>query len=128
MGYRTVVAFVELCVCFSSIPVALSASVCFGDLGCFHSYSGIPLPWSPSAIATKFQLHVRGTSTVPKLSAVGFTSHISSWVSHFDASKKTKVISHGYLDNGAKTWITTMTSALLKKVCVSKIQMLEVCV
>lgn len=92
------------------------AQVCYGSLGCFQSYSNIPTPQSPSHIATKFLLHVRGSSTAQALPSVGYSSHIDGWTATFDSSKQTKVIIHGYLDNGDRDWVEQMTAELFKKV------------
>lgn len=107
-----------LCIIFGLICIqsSESATACYDQLGCFHSYSDIPLPWDPDRIATVYRLHVRGTNTVYNLPSVGYESHIDSWATHFDSNKQTKVITHGYIDNGSKDWIVKMTAELLKKV------------
>ncbi|XP_045200341.1 inactive pancreatic lipase-related protein 1-like [Mercenaria mercenaria] len=88
---------------------------CYTNLGCFSSYADIPAPQSPDQIATTFRLHVRGTSSSFNLASMHYQSQISGWVTHFDSSKKTKVLIHGYLDSGSTAWMPQMSSELLKK-------------
>ncbi|KAH3806024.1 hypothetical protein DPMN_134334 [Dreissena polymorpha] len=91
------------------------ANQCYGDLGCFTSDNVMPLPDAPDHIRTTFRLYNRGSSNSYDLEAVGFKSHLSAWLSHFDVHKKTKIITHGFVDNGAKPWVVQMKSELLKK-------------
>ena len=89
-------------------------SVCYGELGCFHASGQLPVPQSPSAIGTMFELYRPGQYF--NFPAMNFKSRIGAWISHFDSTKGTKVVIHGYLDDGHKAWIRKIIGELHKKV------------
>ncbi|KAL4219799.1 hypothetical protein ACF0H5_020211 [Mactra antiquata] len=113
----TGIVFSALCLILgaSADGVNKRATVCYGELGCFSSYADIPVPQSPSQIATVFRMHTRGSTNSYNLASNNYATHIADWVSHFDASKPTKVIIHGYLDNGQTAWLPKLSQELLKK-------------
>ncbi|KAK7100886.1 hypothetical protein V1264_023753 [Littorina saxatilis] len=95
------------------------SSVCFKDLGCFSTgppffdvYRPISiLPESPSFINPKFTLFTRqAPSTGHKLSA-GDEAALRG--SSFLASRPTKFVVHGFIDNGGTDWMAEMKNEFL---------------
>ncbi|KAK3612361.1 hypothetical protein CHS0354_011082, partial [Potamilus streckersoni] len=92
-------------------------SICYGDLGCFEkngSLFGKPLfPSSPDKIDTQFRLYTQKnlTDAFQILSADDVVSFNSSY---FDPGKLTKIVVHGFIENGFVDWIQTMKNELLK--------------
>ncbi|XP_022092226.1 pancreatic lipase-related protein 2-like [Acanthaster planci] len=94
--------------------------VCYGDLGCFNTgypfldppYRAVSvLPESPEAIATTFHLNTRKN---PSLAQVLLNTDSASLLnSFFDPAKETKIICHGFTENGDKQWVVDMAMALL---------------
>ena len=101
----------------SAHSIHARATRCYTDLGCFSSYADVPAPQSPTEIATTFRLHVRGTSNSYNLESLHYKTQINNWMSHFDSSKPTKVLIHGFLDSGTTAWMPHLANELLKKVC-----------
>jgi hypothetical protein len=50
-------------------------------------------------------------------SGPGWQREVTSFTQHVDATKKTKVLIHGFLDNGRSQWVMQAKTELLKKVC-----------
>ena len=90
------------------------ATVCYGDLGCFQSHNSVPVPQSPNVVRTSFDLYRQGE--YHSIGANNFKSHLSEWTPYFDSSKNTKVVIHGFLDNGHSAWISKIVRELQKKV------------
>jgi hypothetical protein len=96
-----------------------SRKVCYDHIGCFSNsfpYNNAHgnLPESPDHIQTQFLLYTRQNPHQEKL--LDPYDHSTIKHSHFDGSKKTVLITHGYQDDGRSTWIHKMTTELLKKV------------
>uniref|UniRef100_A0A194AQ58 Putative pancreatic triacylglycerol lipase-like protein n=1 Tax=Pinctada fucata TaxID=50426 RepID=A0A194AQ58_PINFU len=108
---------------FDDLVSKLDSQVCYGDLGCFGTappFRGVErpvdlLPKSPAEIQVGFWLHTRSNpiNTAAQILQVNDTSSLSS--SHFDASKETKFIVHGFTHNGNRQWLQNMCSEFLKK-------------
>ncbi|KAK6188478.1 hypothetical protein SNE40_004644 [Patella caerulea] len=94
---------------------------CYGDLGCFGT--GAPffslqrpislLPLSPEFIGTKFRLFTRSNPKTEQLLNYKDVNSIHS--SHFNPSKPTKMVSHGFIENGRTDWLVEMKDEFLKK-------------
>lgn len=129
-GISTMCLFIAFMLWFAQIGTFICADTrathCYGDLGCFQSHYEIPLPYSPATIATTFRLHVRNTSDVYNLTAYNLKSHISSWLTHFDASKQTKILIHGFKDTGVRPMWTELANELLKRVSYDKISIFAI--
>ncbi|XP_048764050.1 pancreatic lipase-related protein 2-like [Ostrea edulis] len=96
------------------------SSVCYDDLGCYST--GSPfwsihrpinfLPQRPEKINTRFFLYTRSNKNhYSQLIANSFNSIRNS---HFDGAKKTKIVSHGFLENGFVNWMVKMKDEFLK--------------
>ncbi|XP_052686466.1 pancreatic triacylglycerol lipase-like [Crassostrea angulata] len=96
------------------------SSVCYDDLGCYST--GSPfwsihrplniLPQRPEKINTRFFLYTRSnTGHYTQLVANDYDSIRNS---HFDRTKDTKFVSHGFLENGFVDWMAKMKDAFLK--------------
>ncbi|KAL3868059.1 hypothetical protein ACJMK2_040897 [Sinanodonta woodiana] len=98
------------------------STVCYGDLGCFGTNTPFfslqrPinfLPAAPAIIDTKFRLFTRhnmGDTSFQMLRANDYSSIRSS---HFNSSNPTKMVVHGFIENGLVDWMKTMKNELLK--------------
>lgn len=92
--------------------------VCFDHIGCFsnaapYDNANGKLPESPDHILTEFLLYTRQNPTDEFLLNAFDVSNISH--SHFDGSKQTVFIIHGYKDYGTSDLFRVMTRELLKK-------------
>ncbi|XP_061175776.1 pancreatic lipase-related protein 2-like [Saccostrea echinata] len=95
-------------------------SVCYDDLGCYST--GSPfwsihrpinfLPQTPQKINTRFFLYTRSNKAHYSQLIANHYSSITN--SHFDRSKDTKIISHGFLENGFVAWMRNMKDEFLK--------------
>jgi hypothetical protein len=93
--------------------------VCYDHIGYFsnsfpYNNANGNLPESPDHIQTQFLLYTRQNSPQEKL--LDPYNHSTKKHSHFDGSKKTVLITHGYQDDSRSTWIHKMTTELLKMV------------
>ncbi|ESO92407.1 hypothetical protein LOTGIDRAFT_216931 [Lottia gigantea] len=98
----------------------LGSTKCYGDLGCFGT--GKPffsvqrplniLPLSPESINTKFRLYTRKNSKSEHLLTYGDVSTLHG--SHFNPAHPTKMISHGFIENGRTSWMGKMKDEMLK--------------
>jgi hypothetical protein len=118
--------------------------VCYLQYGCFYGDDKLKTPQTPSVVNTHFRLFQRSqssqvaetkgncTSIAPSSRyldilrrifehsffdwAGGFLdSDLASFTQHVNATKKTKVLIHGFLDNGGSEWITKAKDELLIK-------------
>lgn len=94
-------------------------TVCYTDygIGCFSNETPFTnaagkLPESPEAVGVSFLLHTRHNKNIYELLT---NDAIDIKRSHFNETKETKFIIHGYRDDGRETWVTNMKDALLDK-------------
>jgi hypothetical protein len=57
----------------------------------------------------------------------GWEREVTSFTQHVSATKKTKVLIHGFLDNGRSHWIMQTKTELLKKVCLFAMESSCIC-
>jgi len=94
---------------------------CYGDLGCFAIDGDFikrpvqSLPQSPEKLRTRFLLNTRENSAPSMEDSLKYTDEFSVKRSHFSASRKTKIIVHGFMDNGEDLWLVNMMKAFLIK-------------
>lgn len=97
---------------------AAPPSVCYGDLGCFENNSPFQtwkdLPQDPATIATNYLLYTRSNRNAEQAVAALHPDRLQQ--THFSGSRKTKIIVHGFSNNGHNQWIMDMKDALLDKV------------
>lgn len=92
---------------------------CFGDLGCFAidgDFVKRPvqlLPISPERLRTQFLLNTRENSAPSMEDSLKYTEEFSVRRSHFKPTRKTKIIVHGFTDNGGDGWLVKMMKAFL---------------
>uniref|UniRef100_A0A7M4EXQ8 Triacylglycerol lipase n=1 Tax=Crocodylus porosus TaxID=8502 RepID=A0A7M4EXQ8_CROPO len=88
--------------------------VCFDRLGCFSDdipWAGTierpiaKLPWSPERINARFLLY---TKINPNYYQITATDPTTIDYSNFNASKITRFITHGFIDQGEETWLSDM--------------------
>ncbi|ESO93553.1 hypothetical protein LOTGIDRAFT_215949 [Lottia gigantea] len=97
-----------------------SERVCFGELGCFDQKppfrsSSRPfsvLPKSPADLKTQFLLRTRATPTSDVQEIVSDAASVQK--SHFDGSKKTKFLVHGFTHHGKRQWLQDLAAELLR--------------
>jgi len=115
------------------LPACLAASVdlekrivaiekCYGPLGClstggpFYDLFKRPIQFLPierDALNVTFILHTRKNQLNEQYVVSDNAESLTD--SNFDASKETKFIVHGFLDNGRLPWVKAMSNALLKR-------------
>lgn len=87
--------------------------MCYGDLGCFstggvftdlHRFVNLD-PESPADINTQFYLYTRNDSTTDNNNRLDPNDTASLEYSSFDSDKATKMIVHGFRDNGFNDWV-----------------------
>jgi len=94
---------------------------CYGDLGCFAidgDFVKRPvqlLPSSPEKLRTRFLLNTRENSAPSMEDPLKYTEEFSVKRSHFKPSRKTKIIVHGFTDNGGDDWLVKMMKEFLIK-------------
>uniref|UniRef100_A0A8C0BCK3 Triacylglycerol lipase n=1 Tax=Buteo japonicus TaxID=224669 RepID=A0A8C0BCK3_9AVES len=98
----------------------LSNEVCYERLGCFSDdipWSGTAerpihkLPWDPKKIDIHFLLYTRENPTVfQEISAV---DAVTIDYSNFNASRITRFIVHGFIDDGEENWLSDMCKRML---------------
>ncbi|XP_061164506.1 uncharacterized protein LOC133173538 [Saccostrea echinata] len=99
--------------CFNLSPVILCFPLwigCIRSLLLIHSYRQGVLPDTPDDIDPRFYFY-----SVNKNDIQLRFSDVSSF-SHFDPSKKTYIIVHGFLNNKEKSWISDMRRNILSEV------------
>ncbi|XP_006038368.1 inactive pancreatic lipase-related protein 1 [Alligator sinensis] len=89
--------------------------VCFDRLGCFSDdipWAGTierpiaKLPWSPERINARFLLYTKiNPNHYQEITA---TNPTTIDYSNFNASKLTRFITHGFIDQGEETWLSDM--------------------
>uniref|UniRef100_A0A8C8SGV1 Triacylglycerol lipase n=1 Tax=Pelusios castaneus TaxID=367368 RepID=A0A8C8SGV1_9SAUR len=89
--------------------------VCFARLGCFTDdvpWAGTTerpvakLPWSPEKINTRFLLYTKkNPNNFQEITAI---NPETIGYSNFDASKLTRFITHGFIDQGEENWLSDM--------------------
>ncbi|XP_041360079.1 pancreatic triacylglycerol lipase-like [Gigantopelta aegis] len=103
-----------------SVPRHKRMTVCYDALGCFSTkYPFFSLqrplsfvPESPSFINPDFTLFTQ--QNVNNGDVLHTTDVTALKSSHFNAHRPTKVIVHGYLENGKASWLTHMKNEFLK--------------
>lgn len=89
---------------------------CYVPYGCFFSDGHLKTPQSPSLINTRFRLFQRiQVSQVAETGGTPQASDLAAFTGFVNATKKTKVIVHGFLDNGHSDWVTYAKDELLVK-------------
>ncbi|KAM3666260.1 pancreatic triacylglycerol lipase [Ammospiza maritima maritima] len=102
------------------LSAAEGKEVCYDRLGCFTDdipWSGTAerpiykLPWKPESVDTHFLLYTKeNMDNFQELSAV---ENSTIKASNFKASRKTRFIVHGFVDNGEETWLADMCKRML---------------
>ncbi|XP_066476522.1 inactive pancreatic lipase-related protein 1-like isoform X1 [Tiliqua scincoides] len=97
------------------INAARGKEVCYPRLGCFTDdipYAGTverpiaKLPWTPERINTRFLLYTqKNPNNFQEISAI---NPETIDYSNFDASKMTRFITHGFIDQGEENWLSDM--------------------
>eukprot|EP00105_Crassostrea_gigas_P012983 XP_011429161.1 PREDICTED: pancreatic lipase-related protein 2 [Crassostrea gigas] len=91
-------------------------SVCYNPFGCFSSDGLLKAPQSPDIIDTYFRLYVRGHSShINEIGGAGWEREVTTFTNHVSATKKTKVLIHGFINNGRSPWVIQAKNELLKK-------------
>ncbi|XP_033738724.1 inactive pancreatic lipase-related protein 1-like isoform X2 [Pecten maximus] len=90
--------------------------VCYEHIGCFSNASPFNnakgyLPETSEHIQPKFMLFTRHNPTHAHLLDPYHSSTVTN--GHFDGDRDTKLIIHGFQDNGHSTWMHDMTKAFL---------------
>ncbi|KAM4897173.1 inactive pancreatic lipase-related protein 1-like [Sylvia borin] len=102
------------------LSAAEGDEVCFDRLGCFTDdvpWSGTAerpvykLPWKPESINTRFLLYTR--ENYDDFQEVSAVDKSTIEASNFNASRKTKFIVHGFVDNGEENWLSDMCQRML---------------
>ncbi|XP_035665052.1 pancreatic triacylglycerol lipase-like [Branchiostoma floridae] len=97
--------------------------VCYDDLGCFSNtppFFSVQrplslLPQSPTDVGTSFGLFTRDNSTAGERQTLQAGRDDLLENSTFDGGRKTKIIIHGFRNDGNKAWIYNLTDELLKE-------------
>lgn len=94
-------------------------TVCYKEdsIGCFSNESPFTnaagkVPESPRQIGVSFLLYTRHNPNIYELLT---RDAIDIQRSHYNGTRETKFIIHGYRDDGRETWLTDMKNALLDK-------------
>ncbi|KAH3782803.1 pancreatic triacylglycerol lipase-like [Dreissena polymorpha] len=117
-------AFLALCGSARARSVAQDkrSTVCYDDLGCFSTGGAFtslfrPLnlnPQSPNSINPRFLLFTRENPATGSQQFLRYNDYNGLEMSHFKGSRPTKVICHGFLENGFVDWMNEMKDELLK--------------
>ncbi|XP_022092224.1 pancreatic triacylglycerol lipase-like [Acanthaster planci] len=95
--------------------------VCYSNIGCFnYGYPFLdppqrPLSWapqSPSRVNPRFLLHTRHNPLKDQAQELYIDNPSSITSSHFDPSKETKLICHGFLESNVIEWDYWMTNMM----------------
>ncbi|XP_058234675.1 pancreatic triacylglycerol lipase-like [Hemibagrus wyckioides] len=101
------------------VGAAYGAEVCFDKLGCFSNekpWSGTTerpisrLPWSPEKINARFLLFTRQN---PDFSKEISTNADVIARSTYQPTRKTRFITHGFIDKGDENWLIDMCKLML---------------
>uniref|UniRef100_A0A7M4EW05 Triacylglycerol lipase n=1 Tax=Crocodylus porosus TaxID=8502 RepID=A0A7M4EW05_CROPO len=100
---------------WTTVLFLLGEQVCFDRLGCFSDdipWAGTierpiaKLPWSPERINARFLLYTKiNPNYYQEITA---TDPTTIDYSNFNASKITRFITHGFIDQGEETWLSDM--------------------
>ncbi|XP_062567870.1 inactive pancreatic lipase-related protein 1-like [Saccostrea cucullata] len=82
----------------------------------FHSEGNLKTPQKPSIVNTRFRLYQRAhASHVAETGGGFFAPDVAPFTNHVNATKKIKVLIHGFLNNGKTNWVTRAKDELLVK-------------
>ncbi|WAR24199.1 LIPP-like protein [Mya arenaria] len=89
------------------------SSICYGDIGCFSTGGAFtslyrPLsitPQSPQSVNPRFLLFTRQNPATGSHQFLAYTNTAGIQESNFKGSRPTKVVSHGFLENGFADWL-----------------------
>ncbi|XP_063430812.1 pancreatic triacylglycerol lipase-like [Mytilus trossulus] len=95
------------------------SSTCYGDLGCFSTSSPFfslqrPinfLPQSPAKINARFLLYTRQNHD--NVHFINMNDYTDITNSEFSGGRPTKIVSHGFIENGFVKWMKDMKDAFL---------------
>lgn len=95
------------------------STVCYDVIGCFHNDGPFfniwnDLPESPEAIGVTFNLYTRANPT--NGTRLDYKNSASVFSSGLDPKTATKMIIHGYLNDGTEDWIKKLTQEFLRVV------------
>ncbi|XP_069468005.1 pancreatic triacylglycerol lipase-like [Ambystoma mexicanum] len=103
------------------LGVVRGREVCYDRLGCFTDdipWAGTTerpiakLPWPPEKVNTRFLLYTReNPNNFQEITAIN-PATIS--YSNFNASRKTRFITHGYIDQGEENWLSDMCKRMFQ--------------
>ncbi|XP_062987646.1 inactive pancreatic lipase-related protein 1-like isoform X1 [Elgaria multicarinata webbii] len=104
------------------VDAARGGEICYGDLGCFSDdipWAGTverpiaKLPWKPETINTRFLLYTKkNPNNFQEITAI---NPETIDYSNFNASKITRFITHGFVDQGEEHWLSDMCKRLFLK-------------
>ncbi|XP_019643191.1 PREDICTED: pancreatic triacylglycerol lipase-like [Branchiostoma belcheri] len=107
------VAFFTWCVVTALVSLrARGETVCYPELDCFSTEGGFVdrLPAEPATINTQFLLFTRNSPYDEQ-----YLRHVTLRESHFNSSKDTKFLVHGYMDDRTEEWLVMATDAILDR-------------
>ncbi|XP_075071623.1 pancreatic lipase-related protein 2-like [Mixophyes fleayi] len=99
----------------------LQGEVCYDRLGCFTNKAPWSatlqrpisfLPWTPEHINTRFLLYTRESNNY--FQEVSATELDTISASHFQTTRKSRFIIHGFAGSGERTWLADMCQAMLQ--------------
>ncbi|XP_015280544.1 PREDICTED: inactive pancreatic lipase-related protein 1-like [Gekko japonicus] len=103
------------------IDAAKGEEICYERVGCYTDdipWSGTPerpikrLPWSPERINTRFLLYTKNNpNNFQEITAV---EPETIDYSNFNASKITRFITHGFVDQGEENWLSDMCKRMFE--------------
>ncbi|XP_078605446.1 pancreatic triacylglycerol lipase-like isoform X2 [Branchiostoma floridae x Branchiostoma japonicum] len=94
---------------------AKGETVCYPELDCFSTGTGFVdrLPAEPVTINTQFLLFTRNSRHGEQYLSHNTPTGLLD--SHFNSTKDTKVLVHGYMDDRTEEWLVTATAAILDR-------------
>ncbi|XP_078685692.1 pancreatic triacylglycerol lipase-like isoform X2 [Branchiostoma floridae x Branchiostoma belcheri] len=110
------VAFFTWCVVTALVSLrAKGETVCYPELDCFSTEGGFVdrLPAEPASINTQFLLFTRNSQYGEQFLRHGSKTGLLE--SHFNSSKDTKFLVHGYMDDRTEEWLVMATDAILDR-------------
>ncbi|XP_044306302.1 inactive pancreatic lipase-related protein 1-like isoform X1 [Varanus komodoensis] len=105
------------------IHAARGKEVCYNRVGCFTDdipWAGTVqrpiarLPWSPERINTRFLLYTRRNPNNFQVILTHINPETIDY-SNFNASKITRFITHGFIDQGEENWLSNMCKRMFEK-------------
>ncbi|XP_071118170.1 inactive pancreatic lipase-related protein 1-like [Haliotis cracherodii] len=105
-----------VCVFGGTHGLIFTNSKCYGKYGCFSNASPYNnakrfLPESPESQGIQFLLYTRTNRAQAQILKEADSNSVHQ--SHYNHAHPTKMITHGYTDNGRAQWIKQMTQELL---------------